>query len=1291
MSPGVVPVVVDTTTDLTNGTIEVVGTDTDNLIQHDFTEGSPYTSSASPPAAPSHPSTNIYVHIPQSTSVNPKSRYTPFTPPAPPADERTALDALMRALEREGKIENLKEDFIEFELDQFAFYTSANLYPHELRPLHHLAAKKGANTFFFDGILSLGEVKFYLTEVEVVELPVGNYGDDFDSVGGEIWVRSRMNAQEGIFYKLKRPATEYIRYHLPFLWIADLAKHVVDFCSWKLEKKGKVISMSVFNQEFIKWASQKHKRSPSFQRWREQHPSDDFRTSVQANIDYIWKEMNGVIGPSISGLPLFKETIHFSRWEKSGAAPRKVKIREGKHEVDATIVTPYIMKCFGHMVLGKVLMVGGPEGEKATLEAKEESRRPVPHHPPKPRTGGTRRRVDQACDTFLSPEEVDLIQVGDMISTPRDHEEATDTKWQRMLSEHEVDDEKWYGLVQGIHVNPRTGSKSFDVTWFYRPHETPCCMMRYPWANELFLSDHCTCEDGASARVKASEVLATHSVDWFGDPENPRPGAEFVVRQYYTVERRRWTTLEKSHLRCTHGPPKPWFRVGETVLAAPTSSETRLEAYEVIKIFKQDGRKFVRLRKLVRRKEVDSQDAAPNELVYTDLTTVMNEKKIVSKCYVRFFKPGTPIPVPYNRGGTGNLFFITSQLRVSADGASMSVVPFEDDLFPQSLRQGFDPQDKVLDKLQGMDLFCGSGNFGRGLEEGGVVEMRWANDIWDRAIHTYMANAPSPADTKPFLGSVDDLLQLALLGKFSDKVPRPGEVEFISGGSPCPGFSLLVADKTVLTQVKNQSLVASFASFVDFYRPKYGILENVTTIVQSKENRRQDVLSQLFCALVGMGYQAQLIMGDAWSHGTPQSRSRVFLYFAAKGSRLPEAPVPSHGHSDKTKNHALGTLCNGEPFVSRKFDFTPFDCPSAGEATADLVPIYDGAPDSCVPFPDHRLSIGITYERRREIKVIPTHPAGMGFVSTWNNGKGVMTPAERELFPPDGHERVAPNSTGWTRVKPGDLFPTVTTACNPTDARLSAGLHWSEDRPISIQEVRRAQGFPDEEVLLGNKKEQWKLVGNSVARQMAIALGLQFRKAVLGSLYDDASGTETGPGSRASGSELASGAHTPISMISQSILVENVQASTTAVAINGIRTHPAFRPLTAAMNGFTATQTSASESDSSRGQRRKRQLSTSLAAEVHVRRVRMNRRMDMQERAMTPAELDDPFLDRDDTPATSVMDRASDMEIFLSGGLTGGSWPGTETPATEEREEEEPENENKINGVTIVRLETPSP
>jgi len=52
-------------------------------------------------------------------------------------------------------------------------------------------------------------------------------------------------------------------------------------------------------------------------------------------------------------------------------------------------------------------------------------------------------------------------------------------------------------------------------------------------------------------------------------------------------------------------------------------------------------------------------------------------------------------------------------------------------------------------------------------------------------------------------------------------------------------------------------------------------------------------------------------------------------------------------------------------------------------------------------------------------------------------------------------------------------------------------------------EARRAQGFPDEEVIIGTPAQQWKIIGNSVARPVAVALGMSLREAWLANKPDE--------------------------------------------------------------------------------------------------------------------------------------------------------------------------------------------
>ncbi|OIW26488.1 hypothetical protein CONLIGDRAFT_620319 [Coniochaeta ligniaria NRRL 30616] len=1146
-----------------------------------------------------HPRQKLEVSIPKSTLITPRGRYHGWIPPAPRARQHAALASLMEHLKLQAEPAS-EEDFIEFELDKFSVYVDSTLYPCELRPLQQLSTK-GPDEFFFDGVLGIGDVKFYVERVAFSELPIGNYGTSHASVDDQIWIRSRHNAKKEIYYKLKNPATEYDRFHTPFLWIADLAKHVVDFCGY-MTKKNKVVTLRHFQQNFLDYLQRTHKTSPSFRKWHKLHGSDDFRAAINANVEFIWKEVYGVLGHrSASSLQVFNEIKHLTQYR-----PFTSILGDKRNPVQpCTIVTPYIYKCFGHSEFGALLECLEPqedgehrnenepdfrtaeELEKAEVAIVEEL---VASDTRRVRTTARKDLPSTAAHKKL----IRSIKAGDTISTPPDGV-GTGTKWKKEVAKGAKDEQRWFGLIQRVHVSPKTGARSFDVTWLYRPVDTPCCKMVYPWSKELCLSDHCTCEEGRDARVDEDEVIAAHDVDWFGSPETTT--AEFFVRQTYQVEQRRWVTLEQKHMVCDHDKlERTVYRPGDTVLAAMSSKHDRADIYEVVKVFKQGSNRFARLRRLRRRDELEVHPPGtkfpPNELVYTDQTVVMKPQRILGRCVVRFFEANEPLPCPYDRNGTANVFFITHKLE------NGTCVPISDHNRPTTMRQGFDPKRHVK-KLRGLDLFCGSGNFGRGLEEGGVVDMCWTNDIWTEAIHTYMVNASH--HTKPFLGSVDDLLRRAIEG--DQGVPRRGDVDFISGGSPCQGFSLITGDKTNDRQKKNRSLVASFASFIDFYRPKYGILENVLNIVQTGQGREEDAFSQLICAIVGMGYQTQLALGDAWTYGAPQSRSRAFLYFAAPGHRLPDPPRPSHSHFEGVKGRGLGIMTNGESFVSRSFEPTPFKFVTAAGATADIPDIQDAKPDYCIGYPDHRISRGVTIKSRFQFNRIPIQPYGMNFAKAWNEGSGTMTPAERELFPPSGL-RVQPGSHGWGRVLPNSVFSTITTGVTPTDARTGRFLHWRESRPITILEARRAQGFLDHEVLVGSPVSQYELVGNSVARPMALALGLQFREAWLGSLYEERGPVLAGETVDASLSELHMGDIKNEDVQEQEVEME-WDDDGDSLFVGDSRDHA--EDIANGTDTMATPATSVSEAEAEimpSGASRKRPFSESLAIEMHASKVR---------------------------------------------------------------------------------------
>ena len=95
------------------------------------------------------------------------------------------------------------------------------------------------------------------------------------------------------------------------------------------------------------------------------------------------------------------------------------------------------------------------------------------------------------------------LSVGDTVAVIKD--DATISLWKEEKSQwrQASDSELWYVYIQAIH-GQELGKRSFDVIWLYKPSDTTCAIMKYPWNNEIFFSDHCNCHD--RKRIKEDEI-----------------------------------------------------------------------------------------------------------------------------------------------------------------------------------------------------------------------------------------------------------------------------------------------------------------------------------------------------------------------------------------------------------------------------------------------------------------------------------------------------------------------------------------------------------------------------------------------------------------------------------------------------------------------------------------------------------------------------------------------------------------------------------------------------------------
>ncbi|MCJ1246567.1 DNA methyltransferase Dim-2 [Trapelia coarctata] len=993
----------------------------------------------------------FHVHIP--AHLFPNSSYLGWEPPLAPTSEADVLSEIVGMQRGISDTSSESSSFNSIDLESFSIYrpsskykAGANRFAGEFAALHDLCVKRANNFYCFDGVLCDGQIKRYVQNVPFRKLSIEGYEDtSLPTVGSNIWIQSFQGAEADtgeVWYRLGTPSPEYARFHQPFLWLADFAKHFVDYL-----KEHEKVSLRMFRRNFFHWLLRLHGDQPSFKRWADEYGDSDFRRAVVAHSAFLLNEALQ-LNDSYGEHPLWGE-IGPSKQDLC-AVPSQ-PIRECK-----TLVTPLVYQCFKNLAFAKFL-----EERELALRNDELFQRPGTLASPDLRS----KRNSKA--PLLTQKSTANVKVGDVIKMKRDY--SSDSRW--------TDNEEfWYAYVQRLHETE--SGVGLRVIWLDWPAHTTCSTMHYPFRNELFLSDHCNCDEADP--IPIAEVVAITSVDFFGSPTDSN--AEFFVRLRYLRDTAAFEELKQDHLE---------FKGLETV-DGPVLEPVELRSAV------RPGTTSVSARRLLRRgRDFNGEDAQQNELVYTSDFEVIPLANIDRACHVRFYtmaeRDQGKIPAPYCRQGTADAFYIIFE--EVADRALRELTK----PYPSKLRQGFDLlEEPQLPQLRALDLFCGGGNFGRGLEEGGAIKVKWAVDIDPHAIHSYRANLADPSEVTLFLGSVNDYLGQAMDGKCFKIIARPGEVDIIIGGSPCPGFSSANGRRDEDKSLQNNSLIASFAAFVDFYRPKYALLENVPNVAEcSEKNKDKNVFSQMICAFVAMGYQVQQCLLDAWTCGSPQSRTRLFISIAAPGYAPLPPPSMSHSHPPGVQSRALGKAANGLKFGERILDVTtPFRYTTFGKATSDLPP-YSDARAMSIRFPDHQLPRIENADSRVQLSWIPRSPRHAALVTA--KEAGFLPKACITAYPKfwNSANKSREKSKAWQRNSAETLIPTVTTKINPADAFTGRALHPVVDRCLAVLEVRRAQGYPDREVIVGLLSCQWRIIGNSVPRTVALALGMSLREAWL--------------------------------------------------------------------------------------------------------------------------------------------------------------------------------------------------
>lgn len=355
-----------------------------------------------------------------------------------------------------------------------------------------------------------------------------------------------------------------------------------------------------------------------------------------------------------------------------------------------------------------------------------------------------------------------------------------------------------------------------------------------------------------------------------------------------------------------------------------------------------------------------------------------------------------------------------------------------------------------------LSFFSGAMGLDLGLEKAGF-DIRLACEVDKHCQRTIKLNRPNVKlidDVTKY--SKQQILELSGLREES-------EVDLIAGGPPCQAFSTAGNRKGFEDSRGNV-----FLHFIDLaldIRPRFILIENVRGLLSAPmkhrphsmrtedfppledDELRGGALNFVISRLESKGYGCSFNLYNSANYGSPQVRERVILICSRDGSVPPHIP-PTHSENG----------INGlKPWRTFR------------EVTSDLVD------HTHVNFPEKRLK----YYR---------------LLKSGQNWRSLSDELQKEAMGKSYFS--GGGKTGFLRRIDWDKpAPTLVThpAMPATDL-----AHPEEHRPLSVEEYKRIQEFPDDWILSGKILEQYKQVGNAVPHSLALAAGKHIMRLLKG-------------------------------------------------------------------------------------------------------------------------------------------------------------------------------------------------
>ena len=338
-----------------------------------------------------------------------------------------------------------------------------------------------------------------------------------------------------------------------------------------------------------------------------------------------------------------------------------------------------------------------------------------------------------------------------------------------------------------------------------------------------------------------------------------------------------------------------------------------------------------------------------------------------------------------------------------------------------------------LSEITVVSLFSGAGGLDIGFKKAGFNTI-FATDVWDIACATLEKNNVS---NEVFCGDVRNIDFRKIREKY-------GNIDCLIGGPPCPPYSqtrhYLIGKADGFDDESAGFAVPEYFRALSELKPKVFLFENVDGFSFKTHQVEFDYLKKKSEEL---GYSISYKVINCANYGVPQTRKRFFCVGCEKGLEPFVFPIETHSNKEDGKL----------PWVTCKEVIGEFDTITEEEKKQ-----RPGAKD-------YNLLLGI--------------PAGDNYLY-YTEKRGCTNP----IFKWKSRYwtfllKLSPDRPSWT------IQASFSTNQGP--------FHW-KNRFLRIEELKRIQTFPDEYILCGDMKEQWRQVGNAVPVKMAEILANKIKE-----------------------------------------------------------------------------------------------------------------------------------------------------------------------------------------------------